>query len=129
MPKLENGQAYNYIMLFNSGNIKIGFTTDISSRIKQLSNSNSGGYKLIDIYVSKPNYIARTIEKYMHHLYRNNRMEGEFFKGISFKKACKKLDNILNSEEFNNCNTVRMDFYNTSKKILLEGVYFNGNRT
>ncbi len=110
LPKLTNGQAYNYVLLFSSGNIKIGFTTDICSRIKQLSNSNSGGYKLIDYYISKPNYIARTIESFMHEKFKEYRIEGEFFSNVDFITVCDFMNNIFSSNSFKRCNKIRRDF-------------------
>lgn len=126
LKKLKNGKAYNYILLFSSGNIKIGLTTDIENRIQQLSNSNSGGYKLENYYISKPNYIANTVEKYMHFLYKNNRVEGEFFENLNFEDVCNTLENIMNSNDFKISNQVRKEFYNKNhcapgeSKILYE---------
>lgn len=114
LPPLKDGRIYNYILLFDSGNLKIGISTDVKQRIKQLSNSNSGGFKLINYNITPPNYIASTLEKYLHYIFREYKVEGEFFKDLDFNEVCKKCDEIMHSDEFVRCNEIRKDFIKTA---------------
>ena len=110
LPKADEFQAYNYIMLFSSGNIKIGMTTDPLGRIKQLSNSNSGGFKLVDAEFSQPHYIADTVEKVLHWHYHENRVEGEFFSELDYEEVKKHFFSMFERRDFINSNNVRKDF-------------------
>ena len=115
LPVSEENKAYVYIMNFNSGNIKIGLTTNPLQRIKQLSNSNSGGFKLIDIVFSPQTLIADSLERYLHNKFEKNRVEGEFFSGVEYEKAVECLWDILNDRQYDNC-------------VKAREVYIKGNR-
>ena len=110
IPKADQWQAYNYIMLFSSGNIKIGMTTDPQKRIKQLSNSNSGGFKLIDYVFSDAIYIADRVEQVFHSKYRNNRLEGEFFGDLDWDIIKEDFMTTLNSPSILRLNNQRKTF-------------------
>lgn len=79
--ELKNIESYSdkllgYVYVINNGNnIKIGCTSNLYQRIKSLSNSNSGGNVILDIYYSPANAIYKTIERLMHekfHKYNNS---------------------------------------------------------
>lgn len=105
---LQGNQKYIYILLFNSNNIKIGVSSNPYQRFNSLSNSNGGGYKIIKYYLSPSTYIWKTLEKYMHELFKDYRLEGEFFnKTLSFATAVDKLNEIINSAEYLKSNEIR----------------------
>lgn len=111
MPALTDGLAYNYAFLMSSGNIKIGRSTDVYNRLKQLSNSNSGGYSVVNFCISPPNYISKTMEKTLHNLYKDYRVEGEFFANLDFDDVCKMFSELFQSESFKNANENRRQYY------------------
>lgn len=103
LPVSEENKAYVYIMNFNSGNIKIGLTTNPLQRINQLSNSNSGGFRLTDVVFSPQTLIADSLERYLHGRFEKYRVEGEFFSGVDYQDAVKCLWGILNDRQYENC--------------------------
>ena len=83
-PKLDKLQWYIYVILNNNGDIKIGRSHDIISRIRSLSNSNAGGSHIVKVAVSPPTYL-RTYEGSLHDLYNKYRVpNSEWFKGLDF---------------------------------------------
>lgn len=111
LPTLKDGLAYNYILLTSSGNIKIGRTTNIYQRVKQLSNSNCGGYKIINYCISPPNYISRMMERIFHEKYNKYRIEGEYFAGLDFDEVCHFFQGTFESESFKRANENKKKLY------------------
>lgn len=106
---LENkNMGYIYIIK-NENYIKIGQTLNPSNRIKQLSDSNSGGSKIEKICVCGPMYIYNTIEKIMHNHFRDTRVEGEWF-DTDYEEAKQVLMDYVVSVEFTNCDSLRKNF-------------------
>lgn len=110
LPKADRMKAYNYIMLMSSGNIKIGMTTDPVQRIKQLSNSNGGGFYIKDVCISPQHYIAERVEEMLHWKYRMHRVGGEFFEGLDYDDVTWEFRNIFFTSDYCTANKVRGDF-------------------
>ena len=108
--KADDLKAYNYIILTDSGNIKIGLSSDPINRMKSLSNSNSGGFKIIDVCVSPQRHITDTVEKYLHWYYRNNRVEGEWFSNLNYEEVKSFFNSIFIRRDFITANSVRQQF-------------------
>lgn len=116
LPPLQNGLAYNYALLTSSGNIKIGHSTNVYQRVKQLSNSNAGGYKIVAYCISPPNYISKTMEKVLHEQYKDYRIGGEFFTGLDFDEVCKVFTGLFQSESFQRANQNKKEYYKAKEK-------------
>lgn len=97
--------GYIYIIK-NEHYVKIGQTTNPAKRLKQLSDSNSGGSRIEKICICGPMYIHNTMEKLMHSIFHQDRVEGEWF-AIDYDKAKQVLINYTDSVEFHKCNIVR----------------------
>ena len=108
MPKLDKLQYYIYILENVDGYIKIGRTHDIVKRINSLSNSNTGGSQITRFTVSPPTYL-KTIEDSMHCRFDKYRVEGEWFKGVTFQEVFLYLYKILDSEGYENANNLRRE--------------------
>lgn len=100
LPIADEFKAYNYIMLMSSGNIKIGLTTDPIQRIKSLSNSNSGGFRILDVYFSPQHILADRMEKVLHWVFRKYRVEGEFFNGCDYHSIIRWLEDKMESDDY-----------------------------
>lgn len=97
----DKSQFYLYVLENSQGNIKIGKSSNIKERIKSLSNSNSGGNKLIRIAISPPTYIT-FLEKTLHEHYHTYRLDGEWFDGhkISFEDIVEFIDTKIFNDSF-----------------------------
>lgn len=105
----EDNVGYVYI-LENETNIKIGKTSNPVNRLRQLSNSNTGGLKPLRVFITDGMYIDQTIEKIMHSIYSKERVEGEWFANLDFSEVRDQLIQLCNSKDFIKCNKVRMKF-------------------
>ena len=108
--KADPLKAYNYILLTESGNIKIGRSTDPINRIRTLSNSNSGGFKIIDVCVSPQHNIADTVENWLHWYYHKYQVEGEWFSNLDFNEVKEFFNNLFKRPDFIHANKVREMF-------------------
>lgn len=92
---------YLYVLENSQGNIKIGKSSNIKERIKSLSNSNSGGNKLIRVAISPPTYIT-FLERTLHEHYHTYRLDGEWFDGhkISFEDIVEFIDTKIFNDGF-----------------------------
>lgn len=116
LPKLDDGEYYLYV-LKNSpqGNIKIGRTKDIMTRLKSLSGSNTGGNILVKIAVSDPTYLY-TLEGLLHLEFKNYRIPGtEWFTNLDFSRVCDYINQLFSSSGYHVCNKVRKTFYENCK--------------
>lgn len=120
LPISDEFKAYVYIIKFSSGNIKIGWSTNPSQRVKQLSNSNSGGFYPIDITISQQTIIADRLEQYLHNKFRQYRVSGEFFSGISYEDIVNELNHILNDRQFFNCTRARQLYIDSTHRNLTQ---------
>ena len=98
-----------YAVENDAGLIKIGITRDFEKRLKSLSNSNSGGHKIINTYTSPFTYLY-TLEHRLHTIYDTYRVEGEWFKGLNFTEVINTIETIFTSKEYELCNSVREQF-------------------
>lgn len=108
-PKLDQLQYYIYILENIDEYIKIGRTHDIVKRINSLSNSNTGGSKIIRCAISPPTYL-RTIETSMHIHFNKYRTEGEWFEKLTFDEALSYLQKAFDSKNYQEVNNLRRDF-------------------
>ena len=108
LPILDDGSVYIYILKNSANSIKIGKTTNLPKRIQSLSNSNSGGFEIIDIYCSPATYIDK-IEKIAHEHFAYARMSGEWFDGIKvgFDEVVEYVDGLFKSKDYERCNELR----------------------
>jgi hypothetical protein len=97
----DKSQFYLYVLENSQGNIKIGKSSNIKERIKSLSNSNSGGNKLIRVAISPPTYIT-FLERTLHEHYHTYRLDGEWFDGhkISFEDIVEFIDTKIFNDGF-----------------------------
>lgn len=82
---------YLYIMESiqdNCKNYKIGVTNNLDKRIKNIRTGNP--YKVEYIY-TEINKEAYKIEKWLHSQFSINRLEGEWFSGITIKEIRNKI--------------------------------------
>lgn len=121
--ELKNIESYSdkllgYVYVINNGNnIKIGCTSNLYQRIKSLSNSNSGGNVILDIYYSPANAIYKTIERLMHEKFHKYNTTGEWYTDIDFITVCNYLDQLCTSESFARCDKERRLFNQKHKYI------------
>ena len=108
LPVLDDGQTYIYVLKNSAGNSKIGKTTNIAQRVQSLSASNSGGFEITDVWVSKSTYLS-SIEKIAHDHFAYARMSGEWFNGIkvSFDEAVEYVKSLFASRDYERCNELR----------------------
>lgn len=97
----DKSQFYLYVLENSQGNIKIGKSSNIKERIRSLSNSNSGGNKLIRVAISPPTYIT-FLERTLHEHYHTYRLDGEWFDGhkISFEDIVEFIDTKIFNDGF-----------------------------
>lgn len=113
-------KLYNiYVIENDAGYIKIGITKNFENRLKTLSNSNSGGHKIINTYIS-PKTLLYTIERGLHTKYATYRKEGEWFYGISFEEVVQDIKKLFDSEEYKWASQIRENYYATTKHNLLK---------
>ena len=110
LPRADEYKAYTYVMLMSSGNIKIGITTNPSQRIQSLSESNGGGFRILDAYFTPQHYIADTLEKRMHWVFHEYRLEGEFFNGCDYHQVIQYLRDVLDTDDFKTAELARKQF-------------------
>ena len=120
-PILEEQKLYIYIMLNDSGKVKIGKTKNIQQRYQSLCGSNGGGNKIVKLCCSPSTYLY-SLENIMHNkfaryritntewFYDRDEQTGEFL----FNKAVKELKLLFSSVSYKKCNDLR--------KLLCEGV-------
>ena len=107
---LQKPQVYIYILINESGLIKIGKTSNIKQRIQSLSGSNGRGDQIVDAYCSGPTYLY-TLEKIMHSIYKENRIIGtEWFKDLDYDVVCNQLNLLIESDSYKKCNEIRKKF-------------------
>lgn len=76
-------------------NIKIGITNNIEKRLKSIRTGNPNKVELEHIE-EIPNHInIRDFENWLHSIFGNNRMEGEWFSNLTVKEVRKKIFNFL----------------------------------
>ena len=117
IPILNDGQIYIYVMLSDNGNVKIGKTTNIQQRVKSLSGSNGGGYKIIACYCSST--WMQSMEGTCHNHYHFARIPGtEWFDGnkVDFQEVVKYVDDLFHSDGYERCNEVRRKFIEQQNK-------------
>lgn len=124
-------KLYGYVYVIDNGiNVKIGCTSNLYNRMKSLSNSNSGGNVIKEIYYSPSSPIYRTIEKLMHEKFSKYNSVGEWYKDISYKNVCNYLDALCNSPGFKRCSEERERFIEDRKRnnkiCSLEDCNFSG---
>ena len=85
---------YVYVADFGDA-VKIGYSTNVKSRIKQLEYRK--GRRVKSLYYEKA---ERPTEKQLHHYFRDRRKEGEYF-AIPFEDAKRILsDAVANPEKY-----------------------------
>ena len=125
-PILKESKLYIYVMLNDSGKVKIGKTKNIQQRYQSLCGSNGGGNKIIKLCCSPSTYLY-SLENIMHDkfakyripdtewFYDKNEQTGE----LLFNKAVEELKLLFSSAGYKRCNSLR--------KSLSEGGAFNDN--
>ena len=111
---LEEPKIYIYVMLNDSGKVKIGKTKDIQQRYQSLCGSNAGGNKIIKLYCSSSTYL-HSLENIMHDKfvkYRVPKTEWFYDKDEStgellFNKVISELQLLFSSASYNRCNSLR----------------------
>lgn len=99
-------QGYVYV-IDNGNNIKIGCTSNLYKRMHSLSNSNSGGNFLENVFYSPPSAVYKTVEKIMKKHFEQYNITGEWYSGISYEEVVKYLQELCNSPGFENCSEIR----------------------
>jgi hypothetical protein len=113
-PILEEPKLYIYIMLNDSGKVKIGKTKNIQQRYQSLCGSNGQGNKIIKVCVSPSTYLY-TIENIMHEKFDKFRIpntEWFFDKEDAigeklFDEAVNELKLLFSSTGYKTCNKLR----------------------
>lgn len=82
-----------YIVEKENGTVKIGISQDAEKRVHVLS--KQGGFKISNLFYTKPCSNAHEIEREMHTRYKESRIDGEWF-DLSFEKAVKSLKTLFN---------------------------------
>lgn len=109
-----------YIVENEFGNIKIGVSGNVKSRIKTLS--SQGGFKPMREYFTSHCTNAYDIERKCHIRFKKYNIGGEWF-SVGFLEAKKYLRKIFKREAKNE---VRHDKYNTSR--LFDIIFDNATR-
>ena len=81
-----------YVVEKENGVVKIGISQDAEKRVRALS--KQGGFKIVNLFYTKPCSNAYEIEREMHTRYKESRIDGEWF-DISFEKAVKSLKTLF----------------------------------
>lgn len=113
VPCQTNGQLYIYVMEnAPQGNIKIGRSHDVKTRMQSLSGSNNGGNKISKVAISDVTYLY-TLERIIHSKFKDARISGtEWFDKdqITFDEICEYIDVLFTSNQYQTCNQVRKGF-------------------
>ena len=125
-PILEEQKLYIYVMLNDSGKVKIGKTKNIQQRYQSLCGSNGGGNKIIKLCCSPSTYLY-SLESIMHDKFNRYRIPNtEWFYDkkdttgeILFDKATNELRLLFSSAAYKKCNNLR--------KSLCEGGVLHDN--
>ena len=125
-PILKEPKLYIYIMLNDSGKVKIGKTKNIQQRYQSLSGSNSGGSKIEKCLVSPSTYLY-TLESIMHNKFDRYRIPNtEWFYNkyditgeTLFNEVVNELRQLFSSTDYKKCNNLRKLLY--ENKELKEG--------
>lgn len=80
-----------YIIENENGMIKIGISQEVENRINVLA--NQGGFKVVNIYSTKPCSNSYELKHYIHEQLNSYRIRGEWFR-ISFGDAVKQVSKI-----------------------------------
>ena len=121
---LEEPLIRIYIMLNESGKVKIGKTKDIYKRYQSLCGSNGQGVAIEKVCVSPQTFLF-TIERIMHNKFEKYRIPNtEWFYDEEnssgeklFNDAVNELKLLFSSTEYKICNNIRKSVYeNMSKK-------------
>lgn len=113
VPVLNDDQIYIYVLLSSNGNIKIGKTKNIVQRVKSLSGSNNGGYKITHIYCSPTSTWMQSVEGTCHNHFHYCRIPNtEWFDGnkTTFEEVVEFVDKLFKSDDFKKCNEIRRQF-------------------
>lgn len=113
-PILEEPKLYIYVMLNDSGKVKIGKTKNIQQRYQSLCGSNGGGNKIIKLCCSPSTYLY-SLENIMHDKFANYRIPNtEWFYDkkdpsgeILFEKVFEELRLLFSSAGYKTCNNLR----------------------
>lgn len=112
-----NTKGYVYFIKTNRiDNIKIGYSINLESRLKQFKTGFSDGLKLIG-FIYTDDFVS--IEKQLHNKFIKERVSGEWF-AIS-EETC--LD------EINNNNGVYVNGFYNKDSYILDGLYGNFSKT
>lgn len=90
-------EDYLYIMESiqdNNTNYKIGVTNNLEKRIKNIRTGNP--YPVNYIYTEK-NKNSYKLEKWLHSQFSKNKLEGEWFTGLTYKEIRNKIFQFNNS--------------------------------
>ena len=120
---MREGQLFIYIVKNSSGRIKIGRTTDPTQRLKSLSGSNGGGFKIEKYFISEPTCLY-TLETIMHDKFDKYRIPNtEWFYNKDdpsgeklFEAACEELKLLFSSASYKRCNKIRKEFWESTHK-------------
>ena len=113
-PILEEPKLYIYIMLNDTGKVKIGKTKNIKQRYQSLCGSNGQGNKIIKLCCSPSSYLY-TLENIMHDKFVRYRIPNtEWFYDktdttgeLLFNMAVNELTLLFSSDEYKKCNALR----------------------
>lgn len=114
IPILDDGQIYLYVMLnYPQNNIKIGITTNIIQRLQSLSGSNSGGNKIIKLWLSDPTYVLSSENAFHNHydIYRIPNTEWFDGRKLKFEDVVKYIEEQFNKDSYKKCNKLRKELY------------------
>jgi len=89
--EFECEDVYNYVMKNENGLVKIGISKDIDTRQNTLEHTS--GYKIIDIFYTKPKRKALIVEAELHRYFSNYRKLGEWFY-LEFDDAVEKTKEL-----------------------------------
>lgn len=81
-----------YIVENENGDIKISVSQNVKSRVHTLS--KQGGFKVHDLYYTEPCSNAYAIKKLLHINYKEQEIDGEWFR-VPFTKAVDLLKTIF----------------------------------
>jgi hypothetical protein len=82
-----------YIILADDNTIKIGITTNIKRRFKQIKNAS--GKDIVNFIYTDLLSNAYNIEQFLLHYFDDYRIHGEWLQGVEFNVVVKKLNDII----------------------------------
>lgn len=117
-PVLEEPKLYIYVMLNDTGKVKIGKTKNIQQRYQSLCGSNGQGNQIIKVCVSPSSYLY-TLENIMHEKFDKFRIpntewfyDKEDITGENlFNNAVNELKLLFTSVSYKTCNKLRKALY------------------